>query len=140
MVGSGADDSDIDAVSFVPSCETVNNVNATSCVQVVDGPFSVDAPNLELGLHVSSGSNGGFENQRSSYATARDMDGGVRMMSTTKKCGGRRSEPSSDSLTAAHGVHGRHAQSIHQIPLCQPVQRNDDTACENRELQNPAYT
>ena len=49
MVGSGADDSDIDAVSLVPSRETVNNINATSCVQVVDGPFSVDAPNLEVG-------------------------------------------------------------------------------------------
>lgn len=46
MVGSGADDADIDAVSLIPSCEAVDDVDAIPCVQVVDGALSVDFPDL----------------------------------------------------------------------------------------------
>lgn len=44
MVGTGADDSDVDPVSLVPSCISVDNVNSVSGVEVVDGSFSVDLP------------------------------------------------------------------------------------------------
>lgn len=46
MVGTGADNADIDAVAFIPSSEAVDNVDAISGVEVVDGAFSVDSPHL----------------------------------------------------------------------------------------------
>lgn len=49
MVSSCADDTDIDPVSFVPSCVSVNHVNTISRVEVVDGALSVDFPNLGQG-------------------------------------------------------------------------------------------
>jgi len=46
MVGTSANDSDLDAVFLVPSCETVDHVNTISGVEVVDGTFAVDSPDL----------------------------------------------------------------------------------------------
>lgn len=46
MVGTRADDADLDLVFLVPSCETVHNVNSISRVQVVNGTFAVDSPDL----------------------------------------------------------------------------------------------
>jgi len=46
MVGSGADNSDTDAVSLVPAGISIDNVDTVSGVEVVDGSFSVDLPDL----------------------------------------------------------------------------------------------
>jgi len=46
MVGAGTDNADVDSVSGVPSCVTVNDVDAVSGVEVVDSTFSVDFPCL----------------------------------------------------------------------------------------------
>jgi len=46
MVGTGADDSDFDLVLLVPSCKSVDDVNTVPGVQVIDGTFSVNSPDL----------------------------------------------------------------------------------------------
>lgn len=46
VVGAGADDADLDLVLLVPSCETIDDVDAISRVQVVDGSLAVDLPDL----------------------------------------------------------------------------------------------
>lgn len=48
MVSSGAYDADIDAVSFVPSCKAVDDVDSIPCVQIVDGALAVDFPDLQV--------------------------------------------------------------------------------------------
>lgn len=47
VVGSGTDDPDLDTVLLVPSCETVDDVDAVSGVEVVDGALAVDSPDLK---------------------------------------------------------------------------------------------
>ena len=47
MVSSGTDDSNIDPVSFIPACKTIDDIDAIAGVQVVDGSFSVDLPDLQ---------------------------------------------------------------------------------------------
>jgi hypothetical protein len=46
VVCTSAHDSDLDPVLLVPSCKTVDDVDAISGVEVVDGTFSVDSPDL----------------------------------------------------------------------------------------------
>jgi len=46
MVGTSANNTDVDPVAFIPSCKSINDVNAATGVQVIDGTFSVDSPNL----------------------------------------------------------------------------------------------
>jgi hypothetical protein len=46
MVGTRADDADLDAVTLIPAGVTVNDVDAVTGVQVVDGTFTVDEPDL----------------------------------------------------------------------------------------------
>jgi len=46
MVSAGADNADLDAVFLIPSCETVDDINAISSVEVVNGTFAVDSPYL----------------------------------------------------------------------------------------------
>lgn len=53
MVGTSADDSDLDLVFFVPSRITINNVNTISRIQVIDGTLAVDTPDLEEKNNVS---------------------------------------------------------------------------------------
>lgn len=48
MVGPSTDDSDIDSVSLVPSCIPIDDVDSVSCVEIVDGSFSVDLPYLKI--------------------------------------------------------------------------------------------
>lgn len=45
-----ADDTDIDPIAFVPSCEAVDDVYSISCVQVVNGTLTVDFPDLPSNL------------------------------------------------------------------------------------------
>lgn len=42
MVGSGSNDSNFDSVFWIPSSESVKDVDVFSGIQVVDGSFSVD--------------------------------------------------------------------------------------------------
>lgn len=46
MVSTSTNDSDIDSVTLVPASIAVNNIDSVSCVQVIDGTFSVDFPYL----------------------------------------------------------------------------------------------
>jgi hypothetical protein len=46
MVGTRADDADLDPVALIPAGETVNDVNAVTGVEVVNGTFTVDEPDL----------------------------------------------------------------------------------------------
>ena len=46
MISTGANDSDADAVSIVPTCEAIDDVDAVSGVEVVNSSFSVDLPDL----------------------------------------------------------------------------------------------
>lgn len=48
MVGTGANDSNIDPVFFVPPSVPINNVDAVPSVQIVDCPLSIDFPDLLL--------------------------------------------------------------------------------------------
>ena len=46
MVGTGADNTDVDAVALVPAGETIDNVDAVAGVKVVDSTLTVDTPHL----------------------------------------------------------------------------------------------
>jgi hypothetical protein len=46
MVGTRADNTDVDAVALVPAGETINNVDAVAGVEVVDSALAVDTPDL----------------------------------------------------------------------------------------------
>lgn len=46
VVGTSTDNSNLDLVLLVPSCESVDDVDTVSCVQIIDGTFSVDSPDL----------------------------------------------------------------------------------------------
>lgn len=46
MVGTCADNTDVDAVAFIPASITVDHVDAISCVEIVDCSLSVDSPDL----------------------------------------------------------------------------------------------
>jgi hypothetical protein len=46
MVGTRADNTDVDAVALVPAGETIDNVDAVAGVEVVDSTLTVDTPDL----------------------------------------------------------------------------------------------
>ena len=46
VVGAGADHPNVDPVSLVPSCISINDVDSVTSVQVIDGSLSVDFPYL----------------------------------------------------------------------------------------------
>lgn len=46
MVGACANDAHLDAVVFIPASVAINDVDAVSGVEVVDGAFAVDLPDL----------------------------------------------------------------------------------------------
>jgi hypothetical protein len=47
MVGTSADNTDVDAVTLVPAGETIDNVDTVAGVEVVDSTLAVDTPHLE---------------------------------------------------------------------------------------------
>jgi hypothetical protein len=55
VVGTSADHTDIDAVALVPAGVAIDNVNAVAGVQVVDGTFTVDTPDLSKELSLAIG-------------------------------------------------------------------------------------
>jgi hypothetical protein len=46
MVGTSADDTDVDAVALVPAGKAIDNVDTIAGVEIVDCALSVDAPDL----------------------------------------------------------------------------------------------
>lgn len=46
MISTGADDANIDPVSFIPTGEAIDDINSVPGIQIVDGAFSVDFPHL----------------------------------------------------------------------------------------------
>lgn len=46
VVGSGANNADVDAVALVPAGEAIDDVDAGAGIEVVDGTLAVDFPNL----------------------------------------------------------------------------------------------
>ena len=48
MVCTSADDSDVDAILLVPSGEAIDHIDSISSVQIIDRPFAIDLPDLEL--------------------------------------------------------------------------------------------
>jgi hypothetical protein len=46
MVGTRANNTDVDAVALVPTGETIDNVDTVASVEVVDGTLTVDTPDL----------------------------------------------------------------------------------------------
>lgn len=46
MVGTSTDNTDSNSVAFIPASKAIDDVNSVSGVQVVDGTFAVDPPNL----------------------------------------------------------------------------------------------
>jgi hypothetical protein len=50
MVGTRADDTDLDAVLLVPAGVAIDDVDAVAGVEVIDSTFAVDFPDLGKGL------------------------------------------------------------------------------------------
>ena len=50
MVGTSTDNPDLDPVLLIPSRKAVHDVDTVSGIQVVDGTFTVDSPNLTSSL------------------------------------------------------------------------------------------
>lgn len=46
MVGTSADNADLDTVLLIPSCKAVDNIDAIPGVEVVNCTFAIDSPNL----------------------------------------------------------------------------------------------
>jgi hypothetical protein len=46
MVGTGADDTDVNTVALIPAGKAINNVDTIPCVEVVDSTLTVDSPDL----------------------------------------------------------------------------------------------
>lgn len=52
MVGTSADDPDIDPVLLVPACVTVDDVDSIASVQIVDRTLSIDPPDLRYRVSI----------------------------------------------------------------------------------------
>jgi hypothetical protein len=50
MVGTSTNNPDLDSVLLVPSRKAVHDVDTVSGVEIVDGTFTVDSPNLITSL------------------------------------------------------------------------------------------
>jgi hypothetical protein len=50
MVGTSTDNPDLDSVFLIPSCEAVYDVDTISGIEVVNGTFAVDSPDLITNL------------------------------------------------------------------------------------------
>jgi hypothetical protein len=46
MIGTSANHPNIDTVTLIPAREAIDNIDSVSGIQIVDGSFSVDSPNL----------------------------------------------------------------------------------------------
>ena len=48
MVRSGTNNAHTDAVPLIPASKAINDIDSIAGIQVVDGPFSVDSPDLTV--------------------------------------------------------------------------------------------
>lgn len=53
MISTGADDPNINPVSFIPTGEAIDDINSIPGIQIVDGALSVDFPHLHHQVTVS---------------------------------------------------------------------------------------
>jgi hypothetical protein len=53
MVGTSTNDSDLNSVFLVPASKSIDNIDAVPGVQVINGTFSVDSPNLNEKTQIS---------------------------------------------------------------------------------------
>lgn len=101
MIRSGAYDADIDAVSFVPACEAIDDVDSVSGVQVVNGALAVDFPNL-TGLAEIIPNDTCHVTRR---GLVRDNDKGAR---TPPSVNAGETQPRSRTTTGLQSVHFLH--------------------------------
>ena len=47
MIGSRADHADANPVALIPASESIDNIDAISGVQIVNGTFAIDTPDLD---------------------------------------------------------------------------------------------
>ena len=48
MIRSGTNNAHTDPVPLIPASITINDIDSIAGIQVVDGPFSVNSPDLTL--------------------------------------------------------------------------------------------
>ena len=48
MIRSGTNNAHTDAVPHIPTSKTINDIDSIAGIQVVDGPFSIDSPDLTV--------------------------------------------------------------------------------------------
>ena len=48
MIRSSTNDSHTDTVSLIPTSIAINDIDSVAGVQVIDGAFSIDLPDLDL--------------------------------------------------------------------------------------------
>lgn len=48
MVGTGADDADIDPIPLIPTGVAINDIDPRPSIEIVDSAFSVDFPYLDV--------------------------------------------------------------------------------------------
>jgi hypothetical protein len=53
VVGTRADNADLDPVALIPAGETIDDVDAVTGVEVVNGTLTVDEPDLDMRWKVS---------------------------------------------------------------------------------------
>jgi hypothetical protein len=46
VIGPGTDDADIESIALIPAGESVDDIDTSSGIEIVDGALSVDAPDL----------------------------------------------------------------------------------------------
>ena len=54
MIGPGAEETDAESVSLIPAGESIDNVEASPGVEIVNGEFSINTPDLECRLGIGS--------------------------------------------------------------------------------------
>jgi hypothetical protein len=49
MVGAGADDPHADPIALIPASETIHDIYPVAGIEIVNGTFAVDFPDLKRG-------------------------------------------------------------------------------------------
>lgn len=55
MVSASTDNANVNSVPLIPASETFDNIDAISCIQVVDGTLTINAPDLQIELLALAG-------------------------------------------------------------------------------------
>jgi len=84
VVGTSANDSNLDPVFFIPSCKAVDDINAISCVQVINSTFSVNSPYLRNAISKVYPQKRDFVNEHVRISGRDDV---IRRLPLGRKCG-----------------------------------------------------